>query len=46
MRLLHGALVIFGRLTDLAISVFLELSIITIFPTSTLLVGEGSKDGS
>ena len=35
-----------GPLADLAISVFREVSINTVLPKSTLLVGVGSKDGS
>ena len=47
MRLLHGALVIVGPVTDLEISVFREVSINTVLtPNPQLLVGVGSKDGS
>ena len=46
LRLLHGALVIFGPLTDVAISVFREMSLTLCLPKSSLLLDVGSKDFS
>ena len=45
MRLLHGTLVNFGPLTDLAISVFMKMSLNTVF-TQILTSRKRSKDGS